>query len=48
MDNIASIEEDAEYMGSGLYGQFITNKKDKKMRIDGCLSAWKSKAEMED
>ena len=47
MDNIESVEEDAEYMGAGLYGQFLTNKKDKKIRIDGCLNAWKTKAEME-
>ena len=47
MDDNEQIEADAEYCGAGLWGQYITNKKDKKMRIDGRLSAWKTKQELE-
>ena len=45
MNDDKQIEEDAEYYGAGLWGQYITNKKDKHIRIDGTLSAWKTKQE---
>jgi hypothetical protein len=46
MNDDKQIEEDAEYCGAGLWGQYITNKKDKHIRIDGTLPAWKTKQEL--
>lgn len=46
MDDNAQIESDAEYCGSGIWGQYLTNKKDKHIRIDGRLSIWKTQQEL--
>lgn len=34
-------ERAAEHFGDGLLGQWLINKKDKEIRIDGTLEAWK-------
>lgn len=47
MEDNEQIEADAEYCGAGLWGQYLVNKKDKHIRIDGCLSAWKTRKELE-
>lgn len=46
MDDVTQIEADAEYCGAGIWGQYLVNKKDKNIRIDGHLSIWKTKQEL--
>ena len=40
MDNDEELERAAEYYGAGLMGQWLINKKDKHIRIDGILKVW--------
>lgn len=40
INNDVKSEAAAEYYGTGLVGQWLTNKKDKQIRIDGLLEVW--------
>lgn len=41
INNDEKSEAAAEYYGAGLVGQWLVNKNDKKIRIDGLLEVWK-------
>lgn len=41
INNDEKSEAAAEYYGAGLVGQWLVNKKDKEVRVDGLLEVWK-------
>ncbi len=41
INNDEMSEAAAEYYGAGLVGQWLVNKKDKEVRVDGLLEVWK-------